>query len=129
MGTQREQMKGVLPWMVCWASRAGTSKRNFCSALAVLVGPIHNTVFLTIHYFNHCVPIAQQTGQAAVLGRLSLIMRLYIWLVRTLRSFFIPHFFCLSHSKKEKMAFSSNNFMCGPKYHELQIFFYDKLNM
>jgi hypothetical protein len=78
MGTQRVQMEGVLPWMVCWASRAGTSTRNFCSALAVLVGPIHNTVFLTIHYFNHCVPIAQQAGQAAVLGRLSLIMRLYM---------------------------------------------------
>ncbi len=24
MGTQRVQMKGVLPWLVCWACRAGT---------------------------------------------------------------------------------------------------------
>jgi hypothetical protein len=28
--------------------------------------------FLTVHYFNSFVPIAQQAGQAAVLGRLSL---------------------------------------------------------
>ncbi len=30
MRTQREQMKGVLSWLVCWACRAGT--RDFCSA-------------------------------------------------------------------------------------------------
>ncbi len=28
--------------------------------------------FLTVHYFNFCVPIAQQPGQAVVLARLSL---------------------------------------------------------
>jgi hypothetical protein len=28
--------------------------------------------FLTEHYFNLCVPVAQQTGQAVVQGRLSL---------------------------------------------------------
>jgi hypothetical protein len=32
---------------------------------------------LTVHYFNAFVPIAQQARQAAVLGRLSLNMRLY----------------------------------------------------
>jgi hypothetical protein len=68
MGTQRVQMKGVLPWLVRWACRAGT--RAFCSALAALVGPVHRTLF----QFNSTVPIAQQAGQAAVPGRLSLIM-------------------------------------------------------
>ncbi len=40
-------------------------------ALAALVGPVQNIVFLTVLYFNSFVPIAQQAGQAAVLGRLS----------------------------------------------------------
>ncbi len=64
MGTQRVQMKGVLPWLIRWACR--------------LVEPVQNTFFLTVHYFNSFVPIAQQAGQAAVLGRLSLSMRLWL---------------------------------------------------
>jgi hypothetical protein len=40
MGTQRVQMKEVLPWMVRCACRADT--RDFCSGLAVLVGPVQN---------------------------------------------------------------------------------------
>ncbi len=40
--------------------------------------------FLTIHYFNSFVPIAQQAGQAAVLGRLSLSMCLWSALAYTL---------------------------------------------
>ncbi len=43
MGTQRVQMKGVLPWLVCWARRAGT--RDFYPALAALVSPIQNILF------------------------------------------------------------------------------------
>ncbi len=34
---QSTNEKGVLPWLVCQARRAGT--RDFCSALAALVGP------------------------------------------------------------------------------------------
>jgi hypothetical protein len=37
---------------------------NFCSALAALVGPVQNILFLAIHYFNSFFPIAQQAGQA-----------------------------------------------------------------
>jgi hypothetical protein len=48
-------MKGVLPWLVRWAWRAGT--RDFCSVLAALAGPVQNIFFLTIHYFNSFVPI------------------------------------------------------------------------
>jgi hypothetical protein len=33
-------MTGVLTWLVRWACRAGT--RDFCSALAALVGPVQN---------------------------------------------------------------------------------------
>ncbi len=60
----------VLSWLVRWAYRAGT--RGFCSALAALGGPVQNIFNLIVHYFNSCVSIAQQAGQAAVLGRLSL---------------------------------------------------------
>ncbi len=54
MGTQRVQMKGVLPWLVRWARRAGT--RDFYPALAALVSPAQNIIFLTVYYFNSCVP-------------------------------------------------------------------------
>ncbi len=63
-------MKGVLPWLNCWTCCA--DKRDFYSALAALVGPVQNIIFLAIYYFDPFVPIAQQPVQAAVLGRLSL---------------------------------------------------------
>ncbi len=72
MGTQRGQMKRALSWLVCWACADGT--RDFCSALAALVGPVQNIFFLTVHYFNSFVFIPQQAGQSAVLGRLSLFV-------------------------------------------------------
>jgi hypothetical protein len=60
----------VLPWLVRLARCAGT--RDFYPALAALVSPVQNIFFLTIHYFNICILIAQQLGQAVVQGRLSL---------------------------------------------------------
>jgi hypothetical protein len=63
-------MKEVLSWLVRWPCRAGT--RYFCFGLAALVGPVQNIFVLTVQYFNSFVPVAQQAGQAAVLGRLSL---------------------------------------------------------
>jgi len=69
-------MKRVLPRLVLWACRAGT--RDFCSALAALVGPVQNIFSLAVYYFN--IPlslIAQQAGKVAVLGRLSLSMCLW----------------------------------------------------
>ncbi len=72
MGTQRVQMKGVLHWLVRWAYRDGT--RDFCPALAALVGPVQNIFFPTLQYFISFVPIARQAEQAVVLGRLSLSM-------------------------------------------------------
>jgi hypothetical protein len=65
-------MTEVLPWLVRLGGRAGT--RDFCSALAALVGPVQNICFLTVYYFNSFVPIAQQAGQVAVLGPLSFSM-------------------------------------------------------
>ncbi len=65
MGTQRVQMKGVLPWLVRWACRAGPRD---------LVSSVQNVFCLTVHFFNPFVPIVQQAGQAAVLGHLSLRM-------------------------------------------------------
>ncbi len=48
MGTQREHMKGFLPWLVRWAGHAGTS--DFCPApLAALVGPVQNIYFFPHH--------------------------------------------------------------------------------
>ncbi len=39
-GLKRVKMKGVLPWLVNLACRAG--KRDFCSALAALVGQVQS---------------------------------------------------------------------------------------
>jgi hypothetical protein len=50
-------MKGVLPWLVSWAHRAGTG--DFCPALAALVSPLQN------------IFPSQQSGQALMLCRLS----------------------------------------------------------
>jgi hypothetical protein len=54
MRTQRVQIKEVQPWLVPWASTAGT--KDFCPALDALVGPVQNIFFLTadtilIHLF------------------------------------------------------------------------------
>ncbi len=72
MGTQREQMKGVLPWLVRWACHAGT--KDFYPVVAVLANPVQNIFFLTVHFISSFVPIGHQTGQAVVLGHLSLGM-------------------------------------------------------
>ncbi len=69
-------MKGVLHWLVHWALRAGI--RDFCPALAALVGPVQKIFFLAVHYFKSFFPIAQQAGQAVVPCRLSL--NVFIWL-------------------------------------------------
>ncbi len=65
--------------MVRWACPAGT--RDFCSALAALVGPVQTIFFLAVHYLNSFVPMAQQAGQAAGLSRLSLSMCIWsnVW--------------------------------------------------
>jgi hypothetical protein len=39
----REQMKGVIPWLIRWARRAGTI--DFYPALAALVSPVKNIFF------------------------------------------------------------------------------------
>jgi hypothetical protein len=72
MGTQRVLMTRVIPWLVPWALPVGT--RDFCPALAALVGPVQNIFFLSVHYFDSFVPIAQQAGEAVVQSRLSLNM-------------------------------------------------------
>jgi hypothetical protein len=64
----------VLLWFVRLACRAGT--KDFCSVLAALFGPIQN-IFSHRTIFNSFVPITQQAGQAAVLGRLSLSLCLW----------------------------------------------------
>jgi hypothetical protein len=71
--TQRRQVKGFLPCLVRWDCHA-----DFCSALAALVGPVQNIIFLAVHYFNAFAPIIQQAGQAAVLGHLSLSVCLWL---------------------------------------------------
>jgi hypothetical protein len=58
MGTQRVQMKGVLPWLVRWACRAAQGIFLFCLGCSCL-GTKQNTFFLVVHYFISFVPIAQ----------------------------------------------------------------------
>jgi hypothetical protein len=66
METQRVQMKrgSSLVGLLGLSSR----HKRFLFSLAALVGPLQ--YILTFHYFNSFVPIAQQAGQAAVLGHL-----------------------------------------------------------
>jgi hypothetical protein len=59
--------------LVRWSWRAVTI--DFSPALAALVSLVQNIIFLTAHFFTLTVPIAQQPGPAAVLGRLSLCLR------------------------------------------------------
>jgi hypothetical protein len=40
MGTQRVQMKGILPWLVPWAHHAGTVQEIFYPALDALVSSV-----------------------------------------------------------------------------------------
>jgi hypothetical protein len=42
--------------------------------MAAQVSPEQNSIFLTAHLFTFLIPIAQQPGQAVVLGRLSLCL-------------------------------------------------------
>jgi hypothetical protein len=66
-------MKGVLQRLVRWACRARAGTRDFYSALAALISPQCKLFFfLSAHYFNLCIPIAQKPGKAVVQGRLSL---------------------------------------------------------
>ncbi len=73
MGTQRVQMKGSLPWLVRWADLAGT--RDFLSCLSCSSRPGTKYFFPHRTLFQFIWPHrAQQAGQAAVLGHLSLSM-------------------------------------------------------
>jgi hypothetical protein len=57
------------PSLVRWAGR-------FCPALAALVNPVQNIIYLTAHFFTFSSPLRPTTwaGQAVVLGRLSLCL-------------------------------------------------------
>ncbi len=68
--------------------------RDFFSALAALVVSVQNIVFLTVHYFNSFVPIAQQSGQAVVLGCLSLSICLWLCLPEGFHQCIKQQFFC-----------------------------------
>jgi hypothetical protein len=60
-------MKGVLSWLVRLAYSAGTGTRNFCSALAALVGPVQNIFFsLTISIPRS--PLASKLGAGSRAG-------------------------------------------------------------
>ncbi len=73
---ERDGPCGVLSWLVRWAYHSGT--KIFCPALAALVGPVQNMLFLSPHTISlHLSPIAQPVGQAVVLHRLSLNMCLW----------------------------------------------------
>ncbi len=79
MGTQRVQMKGVLPWLVLGG--LSCQYKRFLFSLGCSSQPSTNIFFLTIHFFNSFVSVNHQAGQAAVLGRLSLSMSLWVYTV------------------------------------------------
>jgi hypothetical protein len=68
--------EGDLPWLFHWARPAGT--RDFCPALAALVGPVQNMFFLAVPYFNSFVPFAQQAGGHAVMPG-HLVLNMCLW--------------------------------------------------
>jgi hypothetical protein len=63
----KSQMKGVLGWFVGLVVPVQETFILGCSGQ-----PNIKYFFLTVHYFNSCVPPAQQPAQAVVQGRLSL---------------------------------------------------------
>jgi hypothetical protein len=64
MGTQRVQMKGILPWLVRWALCA--RERDLCPALAALVGPVQIFISSPYSISIHLSPVPTElgTGQA-----------------------------------------------------------------
>jgi hypothetical protein len=67
MGTHGVQIKGIRPWLVRWACRAG--KRDFSSALAALVCPLHN-IFLFPHQSPYTISV-HFSPSSSKLGRKS----------------------------------------------------------
>ncbi len=66
MRIQIVQMKGVLPWLVRWACHAGT--RDFCSALAGLVGPVQNIFFPHRPLFKFLCPHCPESWASSHAG-------------------------------------------------------------
>jgi len=59
-------MKGALPWFDCWACSTGT--RDFCPALAALVGPVHRKLFQnSIYLFPSPSKLGKQSCWVACL--------------------------------------------------------------
>ncbi len=68
---REEKWKGSFLGWSFWVRHVGT--RDFYPALAALVSPVQFFFFFfTVHFFNFCVPLTQQPGQAVVPGRLYL---------------------------------------------------------
>ncbi len=80
----------------------------------ILVRPVQNMFFLTEHYFNYFVPIAQQAGQPAVLGLLS--FRMCLWLEPTTFRGSIECSALLLHCKKRLVTFPSPTGMSFTKH-------------
>jgi hypothetical protein len=59
MGTQEVYMKGVLPWLVHWARRAGT--RDFCPVLAAQDGPVQGIFSSLFHFIFTIIPEKMHT--------------------------------------------------------------------
>jgi hypothetical protein len=78
MGTQRVQMKGVLPWLVRLAWFACTRDILFCLGCSSRPSKKYFFPLRTQQDLTSFVPIAHQAGQAVVLGRLSLSMCLWV---------------------------------------------------
>jgi hypothetical protein len=85
-GSQRAQIKVFIPYLSRFA--VPIYIRDFCFALAALIGPVQNIAFLTVHNFYSFVLMGHQAGQAAVLGRLSLSMSLWLQRKLTLKNLF-----------------------------------------
>jgi hypothetical protein len=101
MGGSLSTYEWVLPWLVRWTRRAGTI--DFCPALAALVRSAKYYFPHSAHFFTLLVLIAQQPGQAVVLGCLSLF--LYITQREGLQEGW--NSFCLIEKIQEELCLTS----------------------
>ncbi len=84
--------------------------KRFCPALVAIVGPAQFFFFLTVHYFSSFVTIAQQAGQAVVVGHLTCLL-MCVSFIYPEGPLLCPHVVCRA---SDMSVFSYRHFSQGP---------------
>ncbi len=105
-GDSNNTNERVVYWLVRWACHAGT--RDFCHALAALVGPLQNIFFLTVDYLNSFVLIASMLcRQSCWVAFLSVRLSGFLLIMHTL--LFSLGLYCMSSVVKFYNTFSGSD--------------------